>query len=117
MEHEFSGLCSQIESTTFFGEAMQSVALGTMTARDAVEYIDEQLQEQIAILEKYPLSTGKEHPYASLCNTIWRFLYSIAQLNSKVMSVAQKMFKFRQIRRCRYYQISRIPASIRVDKG
>lgn len=30
---------------------MQSVALGTMTAREAVEYIDEQLQEQIAILE------------------------------------------------------------------
>lgn len=51
MEHEFSGLCSQIESTTFFGEAMQSVALGTMTAREAVEYIDECLQEQIAILE------------------------------------------------------------------
>lgn len=51
MEHEFSGLCSQIEATTFFGEAMQSVALGTMTAREAVEYIDEQLQEQIAILE------------------------------------------------------------------
>lgn len=52
MEHEFSGLCSQIESTTFFGEAMQSVALGTMPAREAVEYIDEQLQEQIAILEE-----------------------------------------------------------------
>lgn len=51
MEHEFSGLCSQIESTTFFGEAMQSVALGTMTAREAVEYIDECLQEQIQILE------------------------------------------------------------------
>ena len=51
MEHEFSGLCSQIESTTFFGEAMQSVALGTMTSREAVEYIDECLQEQIEILE------------------------------------------------------------------
>ena len=51
MEHEFSGLCSQIESTTFFGEAMQSVALGTMSSREAVEYIDEMLQEQIAILE------------------------------------------------------------------
>ena len=52
MEHEFSGLCSQIESTTFFGEAMQSVALGTMTAREAVEYIDTNLQEQIALLEE-----------------------------------------------------------------
>ena len=52
MEHEFSGLCSQIESTTFFGEAMQSVALGTMSSKDAVAFIDEQLQEQIAILEK-----------------------------------------------------------------
>lgn len=51
MEHEFSGLCSQIESTTFFGEAMQSVALGTMTSREAVEYIDECLREQIEILE------------------------------------------------------------------
>lgn len=51
MEHEFSSLCSQIESTTFFGEAMQSVALGSMTSREAVEYIDEMLQEQIAILE------------------------------------------------------------------
>lgn len=50
MEYEFSSLCSQIESTTFFGEAMQSAALGTMTAREAVEYIDEQLQDQIAII-------------------------------------------------------------------
>lgn len=50
MEHEFSMLCSQIESTTFFGEAMQSVALGTMTAEEAVDYIDEMLQEQIDLI-------------------------------------------------------------------
>ena len=52
MEHEFSGLCSQIESTTFIGEAMQSVALGTMSSKEAVDYIDEQLQEQIALLDQ-----------------------------------------------------------------
>jgi len=52
MEHGLSQLSSQIESTTFFGEAIQGVALGTRTATDAVDYIDQQLQEQIANIGK-----------------------------------------------------------------
>jgi ABC-type glycerol-3-phosphate transport system substrate-binding protein len=48
MEHGLSQLSSQIESTTFFGDAIQGVALGTRTSTDAVDYIDQQLQEQIA---------------------------------------------------------------------
>lgn len=51
MEHGLSRLSSQIEATTFFGEAMQSVAFGIQTAAEAVDYIDEQLQEQVAIIE------------------------------------------------------------------
>jgi len=50
MEHGLSQLSSQIEATTFFGEAMQSVALGTMTSAEAVDYIDQQLKEQIALI-------------------------------------------------------------------
>ena len=52
MEHGLSQLSSAIESTTFFGEAIQGVALGTRTSADAVDYIDQQLQEQIANLGK-----------------------------------------------------------------
>jgi multiple sugar transport system substrate-binding protein len=52
MEHGLSQLSSQIESTTFFGEAIQGVALGTRTSADAVDYIDQQLQEQIANIGK-----------------------------------------------------------------
>lgn len=52
MEHGLSQLSSAIESTTFFGEAIQGVALGTRTAADAVDYIDQQLQEQIASIGK-----------------------------------------------------------------
>lgn len=50
MEHGLSQMSSQIEATTFFGEAMQSVALGQMTSAEAVDYIDEMLQEQISII-------------------------------------------------------------------
>lgn len=52
MEHGLSQLSSAIESTTFFGEAIQGVALGTRTSTNAVDYIDEQLQEQIANIGK-----------------------------------------------------------------
>jgi maltose-binding protein MalE len=50
MEYGLSQMSSQIEATTFFGEAMQSVALGQMTSAEAVDYIDEMLQEQISII-------------------------------------------------------------------
>lgn len=52
MENGLSQLSSQIESTTFFGEAIQSVALGMQTPKQAVDNIDQQLQEQIAIIGK-----------------------------------------------------------------
>lgn len=51
MEHGLSQMSSQIEATTFFGEALQSVALGRETSAKAVDYIDQQLQEQIAIIK------------------------------------------------------------------
>ncbi len=50
MEHGLSQLSSQIEATTFFGEAMQSVALGMMTSEEAVDYIDVSLQDQLALI-------------------------------------------------------------------
>ncbi len=52
MEHGLSQMSSQIEATTFFGEAMQNVALGQWTSKEAVDYIDEMLQEQIAIISE-----------------------------------------------------------------
>jgi len=52
MEPGLNQLSSQIESTTFFGEAIQGVALGTRSSTDAVDYIDQQLQEQIANIGK-----------------------------------------------------------------
>lgn len=52
MEYGLSQMSSQIEATTFFGEALQSVALGLQSPKDAVEYIDQQLQEQLAIIGK-----------------------------------------------------------------
>jgi multiple sugar transport system substrate-binding protein len=52
MEHGLSQMSSQIEATTFFGEAMQNVALGKWTSKEAVDYIDQNLQEQISIIEK-----------------------------------------------------------------
>ena len=51
MEHGLSQMSSQIEATTFFGEALQSVALGMQTSVKAVDFIDQQLQEQISIIE------------------------------------------------------------------
>ena len=45
-------MSSQIEATTFFGESLQSVALGLQSPKDAVEFIDQQLQEQLAIIGK-----------------------------------------------------------------
>ena len=50
MEYGLSQMSSQIEATTFFGEAMQSVALGRWTSQEAVDYIDQMLQEQIDII-------------------------------------------------------------------
>lgn len=52
MENGLSPLSSQIESTTFFGETLQGVALDLLSVEDAVEIIDEMLQEQIAIIEQ-----------------------------------------------------------------
>lgn len=52
MENGLSPLSSQIEATTFFGETLQSVALDLMSCEEAVDYIDEMLQEQIAIIEE-----------------------------------------------------------------
>ncbi len=52
MEAGLSQMASQIEATTFFGEALQSVALGQWKPKEAVEYIDKKLQEQIAIIKK-----------------------------------------------------------------
>jgi multiple sugar transport system substrate-binding protein len=51
MEHGLSQMSSQIEATTFFGEALQSVALDMETSEEAVDFIDQQLQEQISIIE------------------------------------------------------------------
>jgi multiple sugar transport system substrate-binding protein len=51
MEHGLSQMSSQIEATTFFGEALQSVVLGMETPQKAVDYIDQMLQEQISIIE------------------------------------------------------------------
>lgn len=51
MENGLSQLSAQIESTTFFGETLQSVALGMESSEDAIEYIDQMLQEQISIIE------------------------------------------------------------------
>jgi multiple sugar transport system substrate-binding protein len=51
MEHGLSQMSSQIEATTFFGESLQSVALGMETSEKAVDFIDQQLQEQIAIIK------------------------------------------------------------------
>lgn len=52
MEYQLSQMASQIEATTFFGEAIQGVALGQMTSEDAIDYIDQNLQEQIEIISK-----------------------------------------------------------------
>lgn len=52
MEAGLSQMASQIEATTFFGEAIQSVALGQWTSEEAVDYIDEMLQEQLAIINE-----------------------------------------------------------------
>ena len=51
MENGLSQMSSQIEATTFFGEALQSVALGRDTSEKAVDYIDRQLQEQLLLIE------------------------------------------------------------------
>ncbi|MHC1782203.1 MAG: ABC transporter substrate-binding protein [Anaerolineaceae bacterium] len=51
MEHGLSQMSSQIEATTFFGEAMQNVALEQWSSEEAVDYIDENLQEQITLIE------------------------------------------------------------------
>lgn len=50
MENGLSQMSSQIEATTFFGEAMQNVALGQWTSVEAVDYIDQNLQEQLSII-------------------------------------------------------------------
>jgi ABC-type glycerol-3-phosphate transport system substrate-binding protein len=52
MEAGLNQLDAQIEATTFFGEAMQGVALGQQTCAQAVDYIDQKLQEQIATIKK-----------------------------------------------------------------
>jgi multiple sugar transport system substrate-binding protein len=52
MENGLNQMSSQIEATTFFGEAIQSVALGTQTSAEAVDFIDQKLQELIEIIEK-----------------------------------------------------------------
>ncbi len=50
MEAGLNQMASQIEATTFFGEAIQSAALGKWTAEEAVDYIDQMLQEQLSII-------------------------------------------------------------------
>lgn len=50
MEAGLSQMASQIEATTFFGEAIQAVALDMQSSADAVDYIDAQLQEQLAVI-------------------------------------------------------------------
>ncbi len=52
MENGLNQMSSQIEATTFFGEAIQSVALGTQTSAEAVDFIDQKLQELIEIIGK-----------------------------------------------------------------
>jgi multiple sugar transport system substrate-binding protein len=52
MENGLSQMASQIEATTFFGEAIQSVALGQWTPEKAVDYIDQNLQDQLAIINQ-----------------------------------------------------------------
>lgn len=50
MEAGLSQMASQIEATTFFGEAIQSVALDMQTPEQAVDYIDSQLQVQLDVI-------------------------------------------------------------------
>ena len=50
MEGGLNPLVGQIEATTFIGDAIQNVALGKMTAAQAVDQIDQQLRSQIATL-------------------------------------------------------------------
>ncbi|HHU08009.1 MAG TPA: extracellular solute-binding protein [Clostridiaceae bacterium] len=50
MESGLNQLNTSMQATTFFGEAMQSVALNQMTSQEAVEYIDQKLQEQIQLI-------------------------------------------------------------------
>lgn len=50
MEAGLDQLVSQIEGTTFIGEALQAAAMDMVTAAEAVEMIDMGLQEQISII-------------------------------------------------------------------
>jgi len=50
MEGGLNALAGQIEATTFIGDAIQNVALGTWTAEQAVDQIDQQLQFQISMI-------------------------------------------------------------------
>ncbi|MDR1074572.1 MAG: extracellular solute-binding protein, partial [Treponema sp.] len=52
MESGLNELSGQIEATTYFGEAIQSVALGQWTSSQAVDYIDQNLREQIETISK-----------------------------------------------------------------
>jgi multiple sugar transport system substrate-binding protein len=52
MENGLSQMSSQIEATTFFGENMQSAALGAQGAAKAVDTIDQQLRELLEVIRK-----------------------------------------------------------------
>ncbi len=51
MENGLSQMSSQIEATTFFGEALQSVALGRETSEKAVDFLDRELREQLLLIQ------------------------------------------------------------------
>ncbi|MFN2305310.1 MAG: ABC transporter substrate-binding protein [Anaerolineales bacterium] len=50
MEAGLNPITGQIEATTFIGDAIQNAALDNITAEQAVQQIDEQLQFQLALL-------------------------------------------------------------------
>lgn len=50
MEDGMSQLNTSMQATTFFGESMQSVALGIYDSATAIDIIDEGLQEQIELI-------------------------------------------------------------------
>jgi ABC-type glycerol-3-phosphate transport system substrate-binding protein len=50
MEAGLNPITGQIEATTFIGDNIQNAALGNITAEEAVQKIDEQLQFQLALL-------------------------------------------------------------------
>ena len=52
MEDGLNQLNTSMQATTFFGEEMQGVALGSQTSAAAIKAIDEGLKEQIELINE-----------------------------------------------------------------